>query len=795
MQLSCSFLIPFRTISLLLTLLLSGSIARSADSLPEAARLGDREAVRALLSDGLDLGERDEQGNTALHWAALRGDTGLISDLLRRGVEVDATNRFGATPLLYAVGRLGSVRALVRAGAEVNHASQFGTTPLIAAARYPESTAVVSWLLQRGADPTVRDQRGASALEAAGIAGDLDTYKLLLAQGEHPGNITRAAMLGHREIVEAALAAGAVVNANHGFAGHALNWSLYGHQPEVANLLIQHGADLTLRSPTGQHETPPILWAAYSQYGDASVGRRMIEQGVDVQMQSMLGENALDWALARGNVELASLLRRAGVGEGSAARKDPAIPERQLPELQEFLAPIIRRSVDRALALLQRSSDVFLESGVVRRQQCVSCHQQTLPAVSLAWARDRGHAVDHASIARMVQDQVRYWNRGDKVATTYEMIPPQPDAPVLLGYGLLGLSSLGYPRDDLTDAMSWYLTATQGKDGSWPAADMRPPMEDGPIQGAAFAMRALQLYPRPGGHESTERTIDKARAYLRQARPVTFNQQVFQLMGLGWAGERPRRITRLSEAILAQQHTDGGWSQLGHWPSDAWATGQALVALHLATGMQSEDPVYQRGVRFLLRTQFEDGSWFVRSRAWPFQPHFESEFPHGKDQWISAGGTAWAVMALLLTEPRVENVAPADWMNIVVGRNESEPAPADTVADRSAADPATIDFTRDIEPVLSRSCGACHGGEKVKGQFSIRSRETLIRGGQSGEPAIRPGNSDASPLIRMVTDQVEDLEMPPLGKREKYPALSPEEVSALKTWIDEGLIWPSAPTP
>ena len=58
------------------------------------------------------------------------------------------------------------------------------------------------------------------------------------------------------------------------------------------------------------------------------------------------------------------------------------------------------------------------------------------------------------------------------------------------------------------------------------------------------------------------------------------------------------------------------------------------------------DASYQRGVQFLLQTQFADGSWYVKSRAIPFQPFFESGFPHGQDQWISIAATNWAAMAL-----------------------------------------------------------------------------------------------------------------------------------------------------
>ena len=54
-------------------------------------------------------------------------------------------------------------------------------------------------------------------------------------------------------------------------------------------------------------------------------------------------------------------------------------------------------------------------------------------------------------------------------------------------------------------------------------------------------------------------------------------------------------------------------------------------------------------MQFLLKTQLGDGSWWVRSRAIPLQPLFESGFPHGPDQWISAAATNWAALALTST--------------------------------------------------------------------------------------------------------------------------------------------------
>src|SRR5262249_59955012 len=99
------------------------------------------------------------------------------------------------------------------------------------------------------------------------------------------------------------------------------------------------------------------------------------------------------------------------------------------------------------------------------------------------------------------------------------------------------------------------------------------------------------------------------------------------------------------------------WRQLATLETDAYATGQALVALQ-AAGHDVASVEYERGVAYLLRTQFADGSWLVRSRTFPVQPMRDSGFPHGKDQWISAAGTSWAAMALALTLPAQPGTAP-----------------------------------------------------------------------------------------------------------------------------------------
>ena len=136
-----------------------------------------------------------------------------------------------------------------------------------------------------------------------------------------------------------------------------------------------------------------------------------------------------------------------------------------------------------------------------------------------------------------------------------------------------------------------------------------------------------------------------------QSRAKNNDDRGWRLLGLAWAGVDKNATQQALRELLAAQRTDGGWSDIPSTESTAYATGQALFALHTA-GLPSSDPAYERGVQFLLKTQQEDGSWYVKTRALGFQPYFDAGFPHGFDQWISAAGTSWASMALASASPK-----------------------------------------------------------------------------------------------------------------------------------------------
>lgn len=99
----------------------------------------------------------------------------------------------------------------------------------------------------------------------------------------------------------------------------------------------------------------------------------------------------------------------------------------------------------------------------------------------------------------------------------------------------------------------------------------------------------------------------------------------------------------------------------------------------------------------------------------------------------------------------------------------------------------TVDFVRDVRPILQEHCTGCHGPEKQKSGYRLDSRDAAIRGGDSGDAAILVGKSDASPLIHFVAGLDEDKPMPP--KKSDKPRLTADEIGILRAWIDHGAAW------
>src|SRR5580704_12335364 len=92
---------------------------------------------------------------------------------------------------------------------------------------------------------------------------------------------------------------------------------------------------------------------------------------------------------------------------------------------------------------------------------------------------------------------------------------------------------------------------------------------------------------------------------------------------------------------------------------------------------------------------------------------------------------------------------------------------------------ATVDFEKQIQPLLSQRCYGCHGPDVQQSGLRLDKRQNAMRGGDYG-PVIIPGKSAESKLIRRVVNGDGGIQMPPTG------ALSAAEIDLLRAWIDQG---------
>jgi cytochrome c553 len=115
--------------------------------------------------------------------------------------------------------------------------------------------------------------------------------------------------------------------------------------------------------------------------------------------------------------------------------------------------------------------------------------------------------------------------------------------------------------------------------------------------------------------------------------------------------------------------------------------------------------------------------------------------------------------------------------------------PARAAGDAPPSSSPAVDFERDIRPILSKSCLRCHGAKKQEGGLRLHAKGPALAGGDTG-PAIVPGKSAESRLVRYVSGLDEDHVMPPEGTA---APLSDEQVGLLRAWIDAGASWPETP--
>jgi N-acyl-D-amino-acid deacylase len=198
-----------------------------------------------------------------------------------------------------------------------------------------------------------------------------------------------------------------------------------------------------------------------------------------------------------------------------------------------------------------------------------------------------------------------------------------------------------------------WILSVQRDDGYWKCRSHRPPSEASDFTTTYVAIRALEQFAFDQPREVVDEAIERASLWLAEAVPVDTEDRVFRLLCFDLVGTTAAPVETAIAELKAAQRDDGGWSQTPEMQSDAYATAITLYGLS-RLGVPPRSDTWQRGLRYLLDHQQDDGSWHVVSRSKPFQKYFESGFPHGKDQFISTTATGWATIVLIESLPENE---------------------------------------------------------------------------------------------------------------------------------------------
>ena len=290
-----------RCLACLLAIACFGSTADLG--LVEAARNQNKNLVRALLQQRVDVNTTEADGATALHWAVHWDDLETADRLIRAGANSNAANDFGVTPLSLACANANTamVRRLLQAGANPNAAASTGESALMTAAR-TGNVDVVKALLAKGADANAREKaRNQTALMWAVAEQHPEIVRLLAGHGADlhaRSRVVREFAIRDRGQAKRK----PPVQTIEGGGSTPLLFAARLGSVDSAGILLDAGANVNDTAPDG---TSALVMAAYSRH--AALAAYLLDRGADPNAGGA-GYTALHIAVLTGDLKLVKAL-------------------------------------------------------------------------------------------------------------------------------------------------------------------------------------------------------------------------------------------------------------------------------------------------------------------------------------------------------------------------------------------------------------------------------------------------------------------------------------------------------